>query len=147
MFVARILTAPCSRAMKLLPQALPLRFLEHKMGRVFRSLVFCYGESQRTKVQTIEQRLALTKKNGGRHDMERVDQAGSQILPHRGHAASDLDVFAAGSIFREIQRLLETARHKVEGGSTFHHHRFTLIMRKNEGRCVVRRIVTPPALP
>jgi hypothetical protein len=46
------------------------------------------------KVQTIEQRLSLTKKNGCRYDVERVDQAGSQILPHRGHAASDLDVFA-----------------------------------------------------
>ena len=45
------------------------------------------------------------------------------------------------------QRLLESARHKVEGGSPFHHQRFTVVMRENDGRCVVRRIVTTPALP
>src|SRR4030088_920209 len=147
MFVARIVIAPCYHAMQPLPEALSLCFLEHKVGRVLRSLAFGYGKPQRMKVQTIEQRLSLTKKNGCRHDVERVDQAGSQILPHRGHAASDLDVFAAGSLLREDQCLLESARHKVEGGSTFHPQRFTLVMRENEGRCVVRRIVTPPALP
>ena len=76
MFVARILIAPCSHAMKPLPEALPLRFLEHKMGRVFRSLAFGYGKPQRMKVQTIEQRFSLTEKNGYRRDVERVDQAG-----------------------------------------------------------------------
>jgi hypothetical protein len=77
MLVARILIALCSHAMKPLPEALSLPFLEHKMGRVFRSLAFGYGKPQRMKVQTMEQRLSLTKKNGCRHDVERVDQAGS----------------------------------------------------------------------
>ena len=48
--------------MKPLPEALSLRFLEHKMGRVFRSLAFGYGK--RMKVQTIEQQFSLTEKNG-----------------------------------------------------------------------------------
>jgi hypothetical protein len=73
MFVARILIAPCSHAMKPLPEALSLRFLEHKMGRVFRSLAFGYGKPQRMKVQTIEQQFSLTEKNGYRRDVERVD--------------------------------------------------------------------------
>lgn len=73
MFVARILIAPCSHAMKPLPEALSLRFLEHKMGRVFRSLAFGYGKPQRMKVQTIEQRFSLTEENGYRRDVERVD--------------------------------------------------------------------------
>jgi hypothetical protein len=77
MFVARILIAPCSHAMKPLPEVLSLRFLEHKMGRVVRSLAFGYGKPQRMKVQTIEQRLSLTEKNGYRRDVERVDQASS----------------------------------------------------------------------
>lgn len=77
MFVARIIIASCSHAMKHLPEALSLRFFEHKMGRMFRSLAFGYGKPQRMKVQTIEQRLSLTKKNGCRHDVERVDQASS----------------------------------------------------------------------
>src|SRR5260370_23773837 len=74
MLVARALIAPCSHARKPLPGALPLSFLEHKVGRVLRSLAFGYGKPQRMKVQTIEQRLSLTKKNACRHDVERVDQ-------------------------------------------------------------------------
>ena len=50
MFVSRILIAPCSHAMKPLPEALCLRFFEHKVGRVFRSLAFGYGKPQRMKV-------------------------------------------------------------------------------------------------
>lgn len=77
MFMARILIAPCSHSMRTLPEALSLRFLEYKMGRVFRSLAFGYGKPQSMKVQTIEQRLSLTEENGYRCDVERVDQAGS----------------------------------------------------------------------
>ena len=73
MFAARILIAPCSHVVKPLPEALSLRFLEHKMGRVFRSLAFGYGKPQRMKVQTIEQQFSLTEKNGYRRDVERVD--------------------------------------------------------------------------
>jgi hypothetical protein len=73
MFVARILIAPCSHAMKPLPEAQSLRFLEHKMSRVFRSLAFGYGKPQRMKVQTVEQQFSLTEKNGYRRDVERVD--------------------------------------------------------------------------
>jgi hypothetical protein len=73
MFAARILIAPCSDAMKPLPAALSLRFLEHKMGGEFRSLAFGYGKPQRMKVQTIEQQFSVTEKNGYRRDVERVD--------------------------------------------------------------------------
>ncbi len=73
MFVARIRMAPCPHAMKPLPQPLSLLSLEHKMGRVFRSFTFGYGKSRRMKVQTIEQQFSLTKKNGYRRDVERVD--------------------------------------------------------------------------
>ena len=62
------------------------------------------------KVQALEQRLSLTKKNGGRRDVKSVNQAGTQILPHRGLAASYLHVFAAGSVFREYKCLLESAQ-------------------------------------
>jgi hypothetical protein len=57
--------------------SLSLRFLEHKMGRVFRSLAFGNGKPQRMKVQTIEQQFSLTEKNGHRRDVERVDEASS----------------------------------------------------------------------
>lgn len=50
-----------------------LRFLEHEMGRVFRCLALWYEKPQRMKVQTIEQQFSLTKKNGYRRDVKRVD--------------------------------------------------------------------------
>src|SRR6059058_5669003 len=60
------LSAPFVAVTEVAPraEALSLRFLEHKMGRVFRSLAFGYGKPQRMKVQTIEQRLSLTEENG-----------------------------------------------------------------------------------
>ena len=137
----------CSHAMTPSPETLSLRFLEHKVGCVFRSLALGYGKPQRMKVQTMEQQFSLTEKNGCRHEVERVDQASSQILPHCRDAASDLDVFAAGSLLRKDQRLLDSARHKVERGAPFHYQRFTFVVREDEGRCVVRRIVSPPAFP
>jgi hypothetical protein len=78
-FVVRILIAPRSHAIKPkpFPEALALCFLEYKMGRVFRSLALGYGQSQRMKVQTLEQQFSLTEKNGYRRDVERVDQASS----------------------------------------------------------------------
>lgn len=69
------LIARCLHAMKPLLEDLSLRFLEHKMGRVFRSLAFGYGKPQSMKVQTIEQQFSLTEENGYRRDVERVDQA------------------------------------------------------------------------
>src|SRR6201999_2505826 len=60
---------------------------------------------------------------------------------------SDLDVFAACGLFGEAQRLFDSTRDKVEGGSTFHDQRLTFVVRQNEGWRMVRRIVAPPALP
>lgn len=50
MFATRILMRLAPIAMKPLPEALSLSFLEHKMGAVFRSLAFGYGKPQRMKV-------------------------------------------------------------------------------------------------
>jgi hypothetical protein len=71
-----LIIAPCSHAMKPLPEALSLPFLKHKMGRIFRSLAFGDRKPQRMEVQTSEQRLSLPEKNGHRRDVERIDQAG-----------------------------------------------------------------------
>jgi hypothetical protein len=59
--------------MKRFPETLALRFFEHKMRRVFRSLSFSYGKTQRMKVLTIEQRFSSPEKNRYRRDVERVD--------------------------------------------------------------------------
>jgi len=61
------------RAFVFLPESPSLRFLEHKMGRVVRTFAFGYGKPQRMKVQTVEQQLSLTEKNGYRRNVERVD--------------------------------------------------------------------------
>ena len=74
MFVARILIrALLPRDEALAGRALSLRFLEHKMGRVFRSLAFDYRKPQCMKVDTIEQQFSLTEEDGYRRDVKRVD--------------------------------------------------------------------------
>src|ERR1700740_1253595 len=79
--------------------------------------------------------------------MEGIDQPSLQILPHGGNTTSDLDVIVTCFLFREPQCLLDSTGDKVEGRPTFHHERLTLVVRQNESRCIVWRIVTPPSLP
>ena len=58
-----------------------------------------------------------------------------------------LTSLSPAAFFARLERLLDSAGHKVEGGSAFHDHRLALVVGENEGGRMVRRIVAPPALP
>src|SRR6266436_3904340 len=70
-----------------------------------------------------------------------------RILSHGGNTASDLDILVIRCLFREPQRLFDSAADKVEGRPTFHHERLTLVVRQNKSRRMIGRIGTPPSLP
>ncbi|MBW3613464.1 MAG: hypothetical protein KY392_06355, partial [Chloroflexi bacterium] len=48
---------------------------------------------------------------------------------------------------RQIQRGGDAIGHEVERGAALHHQRLPLVVREHEHRCVVRRILAPPAPP
>ena len=62
----------------------------------------------------------------------RRDQPGSEILPHRGNTASDLDVPVARGPLREPQCLFNPASGKVESRPALHHQRRPLVVRQHE---------------
>src|SRR5580704_1538509 len=117
------------------------------MRRVFRGLVLRHRKSQRGQVNTGKQNFTSTEGNGRKCKVERIDQPSLQILPPGGDTASDLDVRVTRCLFREPQRLFDSAADKVEGCPAFHHERLTLVVRQNESRRMVWRIGTPPSLP
>src|SRR6267154_4785255 len=89
----------------------------------------------------------LTEGNRCECKVEGIDQPSLQILPHGGNTASDLDILVTRCLFREPQRLFDSAADKVEGRPAFHQKGLTLVVRQNEGRRMIWRIGTPPSLP
>src|SRR5690606_38701261 len=67
-----------------------------------------------------EQRLASTEERGRDRDVHFVDEIGFEILPHCRDAAADADVLASRSIFRALERFVDSARHEMKGRIAFH---------------------------
>ena len=79
------------------------------MRRVLRGLVLRHRKSQRGQVKTGKQCFTLTEGNRCKCKVEGIDQPSLQILPHGGNTASDFDVLVTRCLFREPQRLFDSA--------------------------------------
>src|SRR5579872_1503200 len=117
------------------------------MGCVLRGLVLRDGKSLRAQVHSGKQRLTLAEDNRCKRKVQGIDEPRLQVLPHGGDAASDLDVLVTRRLFRQPQRLLDSAGDKVKRRPALHHQRLTPVVRQNESRRMVRRIGTPPSPP
>ena len=62
--------------------------------------------------KTGKQCLTLAEGNRCKCKLEGIDQPSLQILPHGGNTASDLDVLVTRCLFREPQRLFDSAADK-----------------------------------
>src|SRR5215216_7932350 len=60
---------------------------------------------------------------------------------------ADADVLAAGGLAGGLERLGRRGVDEVEGRAALHLDRRARVMGEDEGRCVERRVGTPPALP
>src|ERR1700743_2710777 len=109
-----------------------LSFLQHKMWRVFSRRMLRHGKSKGGKVETGKQGFTLAEYDRCKCKVQGVYQPSLQILTHCGDAASDFHILVARCLFRELQRLFDSAGNKVEGRPAFHHQRLTLIMRQNK---------------
>src|SRR6266404_2347410 len=79
--------------------------------------------------------------------MQLVNQGGAQILPYSGYAATEADVAAARSSGRLLQSVMNAPGDKAKLRSSRHPKRRPRMMRQDEDRRVIRRLVAPPALP
>src|SRR6266550_4500886 len=79
--------------------------------------------------------------------MQLVDQAGAQILPDSGYAATEADVAAARCSARLLQSGVNAFGDEAKLRTSRHPERRPRVMRQHEDGRVIRRLVAPPALP
>src|SRR4051812_39838951 len=79
--------------------------------------------------------------------MQLVDEASAQILPDCGDAAAQANVAAAGSRSCLLEGMVNAFSDEPELRTSHHRHRRAGVVREDEDRRVVRRLVAPPALP
>src|SRR5216684_8762985 len=80
-------------------------------------------------------------------EMQLVNQAGAQIPPNSGYAATEADVAAARGSARLLQSGVNAFGDKAKLRTSRHLERRPRVMRQHEDRRVIRRLVAPPALP
>ena len=79
---------------------------------VFGGFALRYRKSKCMQVETGKQRFSLTEYDGGKRELQRIDQSRLQLLPYGGNTASDLDVLIARCLFRKSQRLFDSTGDK-----------------------------------
>jgi hypothetical protein len=79
--------------------------------------------------------------------MHVVDEAGGEEVAHDGGAAADPDVLAIGCFAGGLERFGRGGVQEVERGAALHLDRGPRAVSEHEGRCVERRVRTPPAPP
>src|SRR5579871_5001525 len=75
--------------------------------------------AERRQVDPGEHCFALPEHDWGQGEMQLVDQAGAQILPHRLDTAANLHVAALGGESRLMQCRLDALGYENEGGAAF----------------------------
>jgi hypothetical protein len=103
--------------------------------------------SERQKVDVSEEVFAGSEQDWSDREVHFVDESGAEVLAERGHPSSESDVLTASGIRCFLERHVDTAGHEAENRASFHGDRCSGVMGKHEDRRVVRRVITPPALP
>jgi len=125
----------------------PALLRENNMRGSLRWNMFDCPVSQRMQVNTAKECFPLAERNGSKSKVNFIDMAGLNVLPHSLGTTANLDVLCACCFARLLQRLFNTTSDEVKCRSTEHLDRWSWIMCQYESRCVIRRIVTPPAFP
>src|SRR5216684_5537486 len=80
-------------------------------------------------------------------EMQLVNQAGAQIPPNSGYAATEADVAASRRSGRLLQSGVNAFGDKAKLRTSRHRERRPRVMRQHEDGRVIWRLVAPPALP
>src|ERR1700693_774617 len=99
------------------------------------------------EIQALEHRLGPSEQNRRKRKVQFIDQAGLQVLANGRDATSDLDVTCCSNLACALERGVNPLRDEVERGAALHYDRLTGMVRQDERRSVIGRIVSPPAFP
>jgi len=103
--------------------------------------------AERAYVDPVQQMLSGAEQDGRDGELHLVDQAGAQVLSNRGNAATQSNVETVRGVSCPLERRVNTIGYEMENRPASHLERRTGVMRQDEDRCVVGRLVTPPAFP
>src|SRR5436309_15698816 len=98
-------------------------------------------------LQSVPEAYAWAEQDRDHHDVEVVDEPGSKEVADHGGTPADAYVLAARSLAGRLERLGRRSVDEVERRAALHLDRRARVMGEDEGRCVERRVGTPPALP
>src|SRR5215510_6192431 len=79
--------------------------------------------------------------------MEFVDQTSPHILLNRCHSTTKANIHITCRRSGTVEGRMYSFRDEMKRGAAGHRDGRTRMMRQHEGRCVKRRVLTPPAFP
>ena len=103
--------------------------------------------AQRTEIDPAQKMLPGPEQDGRDGQVQLVNEAGAEVLPDRGHAATQSDVAAACGVPGLLQRGVNPVGDEMKYRAALHREGRSRVMSQHEDRHVVRRLVTPPAFP
>src|SRR5712692_9991713 len=117
------------------------------VGRTFARNVLRAFIAQGAHIDVVQEMLPGTEQDRSDGEMQLVNQAGAQIPPNSGYAATEADVAAARGSARLLQSGVNAFGDKAKLRTSRHPERRPRVMRQHEDGRVIRRPVAPPALP
>jgi len=103
--------------------------------------------AEASDIDPVQQMLSGAEQDRRDGQLHLVDQAGAQVLSNRGNAATQSNVEAARGFPCPLERRVNAISYEMENCPASHLDRGTRVMRQDEDRCVVGRLVAPPAFP
>jgi hypothetical protein len=98
-------------------------------------------------VEAVEKPLPGAEQHRHDDDVQLVEQAGPQVLPHGGDAAAEPQVRATGRGPGPLQRRLHPVGDEVERRPPRRRQRLARVVGEHEDVVVERRLLAPPAAP
>src|SRR5215216_5770615 len=98
-------------------------------------------------LQSVPEAYASAEQERDHHDVHMVNEPGSKEVADHGGTPADAYVLAVRSLAGRLECLGRRSVDEVERRAAIHLDRRARVMGEDEGRCVERRVGTPPALP
>src|SRR5262249_51922418 len=117
------------------------------VSRAFASDRFRASAAQRAQINSVQEMHPGSKQDGAHDQMQLVDQAGTQILPNGGNAATHADVTPARSGACLLEGGMNTFCDEPKLRTSGHLERRSRMMGEHEDRHMIRRLLAPPSLP
>src|SRR5262249_52581525 len=127
--------------------ALASHALQKQVSRAFARDALGAFVAESWQVDAVQQMLAAAEQHGPQREGQPIDETGPKILTDRRHAPANAHVAAARSGACLLERGLDAPGDETKLGAACHLEGRPRMMGEHEHRCVIGRLIAPPALP